>query len=51
VAVDVTERTSVAREWGVTTVPSTYVIDRAGEVVHVNNGLASELTLRRQVTC
>jgi len=51
VAVDVTERTSVAREWGVTTVPSTYVIDRAGEVVHVNNGLASELTLRAQVSC
>ena len=51
VPVDVTERTSVAREWGVTTVPSTYVIDRAGEVVHVNNGLASELTLRAQVSC
>ena len=50
VAVDVMERTGIAREWGVTTVPSTYVIDRAGEVVHVNNGLASELTLRRQVS-
>ncbi len=51
VAVDVMEKTSVAREWGVTTVPSTYVIDRAGEVLHVNNGLASELTLRAQVSC
>jgi len=51
VAVDVMEKTGVAREWGVTTVPSTYVVDGAGEVVHVNNGLASELTLRRQVAC
>ena len=50
VAVDVMETTGVAREWGVTTVPSTYVIDGAGAVVHVNNGLASELTLRRQVS-
>lgn len=50
VAVDVMEKTGVAREWGVTTVPSTYVIDRAGEVVHVNNGLASEQTLRGQVS-
>ena len=50
VPVDVTEKTDVAREWGVTTVPSTYVIDPAGEVAHVNNGLASELTLRRQMS-
>jgi len=50
VPIDVTEKTDVAREWGVTTVPSTYVIDPAGEVAHVNNGLASELTLRRQVS-
>ncbi len=50
VPVDVSEKTDVAREWGVTTVPSTYVIDPAGEVIHVNNGLASEPTLRRQVS-
>ncbi len=49
VPIDVTEKTGVAREWGVTTVPSTYVIDPAGEVAHVNNGLTSELTLRRQL--
>lgn len=34
---------------GVTTVPSTYVIDPEGEVAHVNNGLTSELMLRRQL--
>jgi len=50
VAVDVMEKAGLAREWGVTTVPSTYVVDGAGEVVHVNNGLASELTLRGQVS-
>ncbi len=50
VAVDVSDNTDVAREWGVTTVPSTYVIGSNGEVAHVNNGLASEPTLRRQVS-
>jgi thiol-disulfide isomerase/thioredoxin len=51
VTVDVMERTDLAREWGVTTVPSIYVIDSAGEVAHVNNGLTSEPTLLRQVSC
>lgn len=50
VAVDVSEKMDVAREWGVTTLPSTYVIGATGEVAHVNNGLASEQTLRRQLT-
>jgi thiol-disulfide isomerase/thioredoxin len=50
VAVDVMERTDLARDWGVTTVPSIYVIDPAGEVAHVNNGLTSEPTLLRQVS-
>jgi len=35
VAVDVSDKTDVAREWGVATVPSTYVIDPKGEVAHV----------------
>lgn len=50
VAVDASERVDVAREWGVATVPSTFVIGPSGEVAHVNNGLASEQTLRRQVS-
>jgi thiol-disulfide isomerase/thioredoxin len=50
VAVDVSEKTEVAREWGVTTVPSTYVIGSKGEVAYVNNGVASEPTLWRQVS-
>jgi thiol-disulfide isomerase/thioredoxin len=49
VSVDVMEKTDVAREWGVTTVPSIYVIDLDGRVAHVNNGFTSEPTLRRQV--
>jgi thioredoxin 1 len=49
VAVDVMEQPDVARRWGVTTVPSIYVVDPAGEVAHVNNGLTSEPTLRKQV--
>jgi thiol-disulfide isomerase/thioredoxin len=50
VTVDVTEKAEIAREWGVTTVPSIFVVDVAGEVAHVNNGLTSEPTLRRQVS-
>ena len=49
VAVDVLEQTDVAREWGVTTVPSIYVIDSGGGVAHVNNGLTNERMLRRQL--
>jgi len=49
VMVDVSEQMDIAREWGVTTLPSTYVIGAAGEVTHVNNGLTSEQTLRRQI--
>ncbi len=50
VTVDVNERTDLAREWGVTTLPTTYVLGPAGEVTHVNNGLATEPTLRRQLS-
>lgn len=50
VAIDASQQADVAREWGVTTVPSTYVIASSGEVTHVNNGLASEPTLWRQVS-
>lgn len=50
VTVDASEKPEIAREWGVTTVPSTYVLDPTGEVAHVNNGLASEPKLRRQLS-
>jgi thiol-disulfide isomerase/thioredoxin len=50
VAVDVNEKMEIARDWGVTTLPTTYVFDAAGEVAHVNSGLATERTLRRQVS-
>ena len=50
VVVDVGEQASLARAWGVTTLPTTYVLGPAGEVAHVNNGLAGEATLRRQLS-
>jgi thiol-disulfide isomerase/thioredoxin len=50
VSIDVSEKMEVARAWGVSTVPTTYVIGSDGEVEHVNNGLASEPALRRQVS-
>lgn len=45
----VSESPDLAREWGVTTVPTTFVIDSNGMARHVNNGLASEALLRRQL--
>jgi len=50
VAVDASEKSEVARAWGVTTIPSTYVVGPSGKVMHVNNGLANEATLRRQLS-
>lgn len=50
VAVDVSVQAELARAWGVTTVPTTYVLGPAGHVAHVNNGVASEPTLRRQLS-
>ncbi len=39
----------VAKEWGVMTLPTTFVLDSTGAIQHVNNGLAVPETLRRQL--
>lgn len=39
----------LARAWGVSTLPTTFVVAAGGAVRFVNNGLASEATLRRQL--
>lgn len=46
---NVEESADVATAWGVRTVPTTFIVDRSGEVLHVNNGLATEGALRRQL--
>ena len=46
---NVDEAVDVAKAWGVTTVPTTVIVDAQGEVSHVNSGLATERTLRDQL--
>lgn len=49
VSVDVETYPDIARDWGVATVPCTCIIDGNGEVRNVNNGLATEHALRKQI--
>ena len=46
---NVDETLDVAKAWGVTTVPTTVIVDAQGEVSHVNSGLVTERTLRHQL--
>ena len=46
---NVSESLELAKEWGVKTVPTTYVLDNNGTVQHVNNGLATEKLLVGQI--
>lgn len=39
----------LAKAWGVTTLPTTFVVHAEGDIRHVNNGLVNEATLRRQL--
>ncbi len=43
------EAPDVAEEWGVRTLPTTFLLDSAGAIRHVNNGLAVSGTLRKQL--
>lgn len=49
IALRVEDYGDMAKSWGVRTLPTTYVLDRQGNVSHVNNGLASESRLLRQL--
>lgn len=47
--VDAAAEPAVADHWGVVSVPTTFVLDEAGQPRQVNHGLASLARLRRQV--
>jgi len=47
--VDASAQPEVADRWGVLTAPTTFVLDAQGQPRAVNNGLADETTLRRQL--
>jgi len=48
-AVNVYERPELAQAWGVLSLPTTFVVDGQGEPHGVNNGVAREDKLRRQL--
>jgi thioredoxin-like negative regulator of GroEL len=48
-AYNIDESPDIAREWGVRTLPTTYLLDSTGTIRHVNNGLVVPENLRRQL--
>lgn len=49
VAYNASEAPDTAKKWGVRTVPTTFLIDSAGAIRHINNGLVVAGELRRQL--
>ena len=49
VQVDATERPDVADRWGVFSAPTTFVLDQDRILRHVNRGVATAETLKRQL--
>jgi len=49
IQVDATEQPDVADRWGVFSAPTTFVLDRQHVARHVNRGVASAETLKRQL--
>ncbi len=49
VEVNAFEQPDVAREWGVLSVPTTFIIDAAGKPRHVNHGVTSAEGLMEQI--
>ena len=46
---NINESPEQAINWGVKTVPTIYLLDRAGKIQHINNGLTTERTLIEQI--
>ncbi|MBI5304164.1 MAG: thioredoxin family protein [Chloroflexi bacterium] len=49
IKVDASERIDLANQWGVLSVPTTFIIDAQGQPRHVNNGVASAAKLVQQL--
>jgi thiol-disulfide isomerase/thioredoxin len=49
IEVDAGDRPELAEEWGVLSVPTTFVIDASGRPSHVNHGIASAKKLIQQL--
>lgn len=48
-AYNIDEAPDVAKEWGVRTLPTTFLLDSAGTIKQVNNGLVVPENLRKQL--
>jgi thiol-disulfide isomerase/thioredoxin len=49
IEIDAVEKPELARRWSVLSVPTTFVLDRAGRPLHVNHGVASVRKLMAQL--
>jgi len=49
IQVDASERIELANQWGVLSVPTTFIIDAQGQPRHINNGVATAPKLRQQL--
>ena len=47
--ININDKPDEAANWGVRTVPTTYVLDSLGNLVHINNGVATEKQLLNQL--
>jgi thioredoxin 1 len=49
ILVDVDELPEVANRWGVMSLPTTVILDKAGQPVHINHGVTPQETLQHQL--
>jgi len=49
IEIDASQQTDLAKEWGVLSVPTTYVLDADGKPRHVNHGVAPAAKLIQQL--
>jgi thiol-disulfide isomerase/thioredoxin len=49
IEVDATRQPKLAKDWGVLSVPTTFIIDRRGNPIFVNHGVARAEKLRDQI--
>ena len=49
IEIDATERPELAKQWGVMSVPTTFLLDARGEARYVNNGVARVEKLMEQL--
>ena len=49
VEIDASEQPDLARQWGVLSVPTTFILDRQGKPLHVNHGVTRTEKLFKQI--